>query len=295
MYKIIRKRKYWFILSSLLVILSIASIFIFGLRIGIDYKGGAMIVLESEKSDVIELIEESLDEQKVNNYQLKPSSDAQYTLRLEPIEKEKHDQILLSIKEKVGDIEEVRYDNIGPTVGKDLTNKSILSIILASIAIILFIAFSFRKVPKPLSSWKFGSLAVLALLHDLLITAGIIALLGHFFIWMEIDSLFITALLTIMGFSVHDTIVVYDRLRENFIKNPQKSIEESAEESVNSTLVRSINTSLTTIIVLLALFLIGGESIKHFVLTLLVGILIGTYSSIFLASPLLVSWHKNSK
>ncbi len=292
MYRIISKRKNWFILSSILVALSIASIFIFGLRIGIDYKGGAIVVLESGNENAQELINESLGEQEVSSYQLKPSGDNQYTLRFEPIEKAEHDQILSSIKEKVGEIEEVQYDNIGPTIGKDLTNKSILSVILASLAIILFIAFSFRKVPKPLSSWKFGTLAVVALIHDLIITTGIIALLGHFFIWMEIDALFITALLTIMGFSVHDTIVVYDRLRENFIKNPHKSIDESAEESVNSTLVRSINTSLTTIIVLLALFLIGGESIRHFVLTLLIGILIGTYSSIFLASPLLVSWHK---
>ncbi len=295
MFKIIQKRKYWFILSSVLIALSIASIFIFGLRIGIDYTGGAIVVLESETNNAKELIEESLSGQEIDTYQLKPSGDNQYTLRLEPIEKEDHHKILLAIKEKVGGIEEVRYDNIGPTIGKDLTNKSILAVILASLAIILFIAFSFRKVPKPLSSWKFGTLAVVALIHDLIITTGIIALLGHFFIWMEIDALFITALLTIMGFSVHDTIVVYDRLRENFIKNPHKSIDESSEESVNSTLVRSINTSLTTIIVLLALFLIGGESIKHFVLTLLIGILIGTYSSIFLASPLLVSWHKNSK
>jgi len=295
MYRIIQKRKYWFILSSALVILSIISIIIFGLRVGIDYKGGAILVLESSDENTKALIEESLREQGIDSYQLKPSGDDQYTLRLEPIDENQHDNIFISIKNKIENIVEIRYDNIGPTIGKDLTNKSILSVVLASLAIILFISFTFRKVPRPLSSWKFGILAVLALIHDLIITIGVIALIGHFFVWMEIDSLFITALLTIMGFSVHDTIVVYDRLRENFIKNPHKSVEESAEESVNSTLVRSINTSLTTIIVLSALFLIGGDSIKHFVLTLLIGILFGTYSSIFLASPLLASWHKNRK
>lgn len=295
MFRIISKRKYWFILSAALVAFSIASIFIFGLRIGIDYKGGAILVLKSENENVTQLISESIKEAGLDSYQLKPSGNNQYTLRLEPIEKEKHDELLTIATKKISDLKEIRYDNIGPTVGQDLTNKSVLSVVVASLAIILFIAFSFRKIPKPLNSWKFGTLAVVALLHDLLITTGIIALLGHFFIWMEIDSLFITALLTIMGFSVHDTIVVYDRLRENFIKNPHKEIEESAEESVNSTLVRSINTSLTTAIVLLALFLIGGESIKHFTLTLIIGILIGTYSSIFLATPLLVSWHKSRK
>jgi len=163
MYRIISKRKNWFILSSVLVTLSIASIFIFGLKIGIDYKGGAIVVLESNTENVQELIVESLTEQKIDSYQLKPSGDNQYTLRLEPIEKEEHDLILSSIKEKVGGIEEIRYDNIGPTIGKDLTNKSILSVILASLAIIIFIAFSFRKVPKPLSSWKFGTWQLLYL------------------------------------------------------------------------------------------------------------------------------------
>lgn len=168
-----------------------------------------------------------------------------------------------------------------------------MAVSFASLAIILYIAFTFRKVPRPLSSWKFGVLAVVALIHDLVITTGCVSVLSHFLPWMEIDALFITAILTVMGFSVHDTIVIYDRVRENFTRHYHKGIEVVAEESVNQTLARSINTSLTTIIVLTALLLLGGAPIRHFIIVLILGIFIGTYSSIFTAAPLLVSWHQS--
>jgi preprotein translocase subunit SecF len=213
-------------------------------------------------------------------------------LSLPTLSNEEHIKISDTLKTKLSDYKEVSYDTVGPTIGKDLENRSILAVILASLGIIFYIAYAFRKLPRPLSSWKFGLAAVIALIHDLFITTGLVALLGHFFYWMEVDVLFITALLTIMGFSVHDTIVVYDRLRENFIRNPHKDITTTAEESVNQTIVRSINTSLTVVLVLLALLLLGSVSIRHFITTLTIGIIIGTYSSIFVASPLVVAWHK---
>jgi len=215
-------------------------------------------------------------------------------IRLQTLTNEEHQEIKSQLVTKLPDYLETTYDTVGPTISNELRNRSIMAVILASLAIILYIAFSFRKVPKPLSSWKFGACAVVALIHDLLITVGFVSLLGHFFTWMEVDALFITALLTIMGFSVHDTIVVYDRLRENFIRNPHQDIELSAEESINQTLVRSINTSMTTIIVLFALLVFGSLSMKHFVSTLMFGIIIGTYSSIFNATPLLIYWHKKT-
>jgi preprotein translocase subunit SecF len=291
MYRIIRKRKYWYLLSGTLIALSIAAIAVFGLRIGIDYTGGAIITYKTTNPDASTIIENAVKEQGITQFQIK-SDEGGVTLRTVDISNETHNKISQIISDKSTDIKEDSYDNVGPTVGRDLTNKSILAVIVASLAIITYIAYSFRKVPRPLSSWKFGVLAVLALIHDLLITTGFVAVLGHYFIWMEVDALFITALLTIMGFSVHDTIVIYDRLRENFIKNPNQGIEVSTEESTTQTLARSINTSVTTIIVLTALSLFGGTSIRHFVLTLIFGIFIGTYSSIFVASPLIVSWHK---
>jgi len=293
MYRIIRNRKTWYILSSVLIVLSLFSIIFIGLRVGVDYKGGSILELQSSNDNFDEIVESALKDSNVTNYQIKNSDSDVVNIRMGEITNEVKESIVKEISSQAPDVKELSFDNIGPTVGNNLRNKSIYAIIIASIAIIIFIAYSFRKIPKPLSSWKFGSLAVIALIHDIIITIGFVSIMGYFFVWMEVDILFITALLTIMGFSVHDTIVIYDRLRENFIRNRHKNMELIAEESVNQTLARSINTSITTIIVLLALALLGAESVKHFILTLIFGITIGTYSSIFLATPLIISWHKN--
>lgn len=292
MFKIIAKRKAWYILSSFLVVLSIASIIFLGLRVGVDYNGGSIIELKASK-DISSIAKSAYESQGITSFQIKSSGSNIYTIRSKELSNDQKNSLLSEISKEAGDVVELSFDNIGPTVGKDLLNKSMYSVVIASLAIIMFIAYAFRRIPKPLSSWKFGSMAVVALLHDLFITLGFISIFGYFYSWMEIDYLFITAMLTIMGFSVHDTIVIYDRLRENFIRNRHKSITDVAEESVNQTLARSINTSVTTIIVLLALFILGGAPIRHFVLILMFGITIGTYSSIFVATPLLVSWHKN--
>jgi len=295
MFRIIRVRKFWYIISALLILLSVLSLVFFGLRTGIDYSGGTIITYQTNNPQAVQIIEFKIKDMSINSYQVRPSGNNQIMIKTVNLDPAQHNELTGNIQKEIPDITELKYDSIGPSIGSDLRNKSIIAIIIASFAIIIFIAFAFRKVPKPLKSWKFGFLAVIALLHDLLITTGLVALLGHFFVWMEVDALFITALLTVMGFSVHDTIVIYDRLRENFIKNSHKSIERVAEESVNQTLARSINTSLTTIIVLTALLVLGEITIRHFVLILIIGILIGTYSSIFVAAPLLVSWHKQKK
>ena len=176
-------------------------------------------------------------------------------------------------------------------MSSDLKIRAIVAVAVASLAIIIYIAIAFRKVPRPASSWRFGVCAVAALIHDLLFVIGVFAILGHFFGY-EINSLFITALLTIMGFSVHDTIVVFDRIRENIIKNPQKSLADNAEISINQTIARSLNTSLTAILVLVSMLILGGSTIRPFTLMLAMGIGIGTYSSIFVASPILVTYYE---
>ncbi|MEI8143606.1 MAG: protein translocase subunit SecF [Candidatus Berkelbacteria bacterium] len=292
MLKIVRRYKVWFTLSIVMAVVAIAAISFFGLRMGIDYKGGTIIEFSTGSSNATEITKNVLNEQSYSGYQIKTSTGTNYILRMENISSDAHQKIAKAMTAQMPDYKEISYDNVGPTIGKDLTNKSILAVIIASLAIILFVAFSFRKIPKPLSPWIFGICAIIALLHDLLITIGFVAIMGHFFTWMEVDALFITALLTIMGFSVHDTIVVYDRLRENFIKNPHADIELVAEESTNQTFARSINTSLTTVIVLIAMLFFGSQSIQHFVAVLAFGIILGTYSSIFNATPLVVVWHK---
>jgi len=294
MYRIIKNSWVWFSISIVLAVLSIAALAIFGLKLGIDYKGGTVIEYTSSIDNKVDLAKDTLNSLNYNNYQIKESGNTSVIIRLQNLSNDEHINLSSKLQEKISDYNETKYDTVGPTIGKDLTNKSIIAVILASLGIILFIAYAFRKVPKPLSSWKFGVCAVIALIHDLLITAGFVAVLSHFFIWMEVDALFITALLTIMGFSVHDTIVVYDRLRENFIRHPHEDITLAAEESINQTIVRSINTSMTTIIVLSALLVFGSASIRHFIVILVFGIVIGTYSSIFNATPLLVLWQKKS-
>lgn len=294
MYRIIKNSWVWFSISIALALISIAALAIFGLKLGIDYKGGTVIEYSSTLTTRVDTAKEVLDAANYTGYQIKESGNNSVIIRLQTLSNDEHLSLNAKFKEKITDYNETKYDTVGPTIGKDLTNKSIIAVILASLGIIIFVAFAFRKVPKPLSPWKFGVCAVIALIHDLLITAGFVAILSHFFIWMEVDALFITALLTIMGFSVHDTIVVYDRLRENFIKHPHEDIGLAAEESINQTIVRSINTSMTTIIVLTALLIFGSASIRHFVVILVFGIVIGTYSSIFNATPLLVLWQKKS-
>lgn len=190
--------------------------------------------------------------------------------------------------------EELRFDSIGPTIGKELQGKALLAIIIVAIAIIIYIAYAFRKVSHPVESWKYGVSAVIALIHDILIVTGLFSILGHF-LGYQVDSLFVTALLTILGFSVHDTIVTFDRTRENLHHHQDKTFEDVVNLSVNQTIIRSINTSLTTFFVLLAVYLFGGLTTRHFVLALMVGIIIGTYSSIFIASPLLIFFYKLKK
>src|SRR3989339_831496 len=189
---------------------------------------------------------------------------------------------------------ELRFDSIGPTIGNELKRKSFYAIIVVLLAIILYIAYAFRKVSKPVESWIYGLSAIIALAHDIFIVTGLYAIFGHFFDF-QADALFVTALLTILGFSVHDTIVTFDRIRENLHRHQDETFMAVVNRSVNETIVRSLNTSLTTLFVLLSVYLFGGDSIKNFVLTLMLGLIIGTYSSIFIASPLLVIWNKLKK
>jgi len=253
------------------------------------------MILKFEKSIKIDEINKVLNENQITTSTIQPADNNRIIIKSAEISAQKEKTIIDELKKIDPAVFEESFQNIGPTVSSDLTSRSVKAVILASIAIIIYLAIAFRGVPKPASSWRFGFCAIGALLHDLLIVVGMAAVVGHFFHWLEIDSLFITALLTILGFSVHDTIVVFDRLRENLRRNPGVNFESLAEESIIQTLSRSVNTSVTTVFVLLSLFLIGGNSIKGFVFTLLFGILIGTYSSIFNATPLLVSWQKFSE
>lgn len=292
---IVGKKAIWFTISGVLLALAIAAISIWGLKYGIDFKGGTLIEFSFSRNSVdsnnIKNALGSLD--FLTSLSIQNTGDNSIIIRTVPLEKTQVEQIQSTLTDKIGENEEIRLETVGPTVGKDLTQKAIIAVVLASLAIIIYIAWAFRTIPKPASSWKFGVCAILALIHDIIITIGAYAIFGHFFGY-EVDSLFVTALLTTMGFSVHDTIVVFDRIRENLRKYPSKDFDTNVNNSVVQTLARSLNTSLTLIIVLLALLTMGGDSIKNFVATLLVGVTVGTYSSIFNASLLLDVWQNST-
>lgn len=199
------------------------------------------------------------------------------------------DQIIAETGEK--NIEEKRFDSIGPVIGNELKSTAVWAIIIALIGMVLYIGWAFRKVSRPVSSFKYGIIATIALFHDLVITLGVFSVLGYLYN-IEIGLPFVAALLAILGYSVNDTIVVFDRTRENLIKSGADDFEKVVNNSVNETLIRSLNASFTTLLVLFALFLFGGETIKYFIAALIIGIAFGTYSSIFIASPLLVTWQK---
>ena len=290
-FNIISKTKTWYTISAILVILSIASLFIFRLNLGIDFTGGSMMDIEFNERPLIDDIKETLSEFELQNLKIQPIGDKGYILKMADITEEKHQQILSKLNENFNQIEEKRFDSIGPIIGKELKEKSVWAIIIVLIAIVLYIAYVFRKVSKPVASWKYGISAIIALAHDIIIIMGIFCVLGYI-IGVEIDSFFISALLVILGFSVNDTIVTFDRVRENLHKKQHLTFKELINESINETLTRSINTSLTTFAVLISVFLFGGETIKFFVLALMLGVIIGTYSSIFIASPLLLFWYR---
>jgi preprotein translocase subunit SecF len=289
--KLINYYKYLFALSGVILILGIASLAIYGMHLGIDFRGGTVTELEFQNGFDLNKLKEVVAGQGINDAQFQTTGEKGIIIRTEAMEKEQHDKLGEALKTNVGTYEEKRFESIGPVIGQELKRKALYQLILVSLGIIFYIAYAFRRVARPITSWQFGVAAVVALLHDLLIVLGIFSLLGHYK-GIEIDSLFVTAMLTVLGFSVHDTIVVFDRIRENLKIYAGKNIDFVVNHSISQTLVRSLNTSLTVLFVLLALLLFGGETIRYFVLALFIGVITGTYSSIFVASPILVIWQK---
>jgi len=290
---IIGKKYLYFAISFIIIIPGIISLFLFGLNLSIDFTGGSRITLSypnKVSNQTVKDVKETLNSEKIKTSTVETSNKL-VIVRTAPLSQNQHKQLVSAFSKRSKDVKWEQFETIGPTIGKETTENAIKAVVFASILIVLYIAWSFRKVPKPASSFRFGVCAISALIHDILVVVGVFSILGHFFS-VEVDSLFVTALLTVIGFSVHDTIVVFDRIRENLRRLSGISFEKVVNESILQTLGRSLNTSLTVVLVLVALLLFGGESIRWFVVALLIGIISGTYSSIFNASPLLVVWHE---
>lgn len=296
---VIKYKKIFIILSISLVVLSFISLFVFGIKIGIDFKGGAIteVSYTGVRPDQ-EILNQDLEELALGSIILQPIGEQDYIVKSRELNEEEHNLLLQTLS--LGGEElltEVSFNSIGPSVGRELTRKALVAIVLVSLALILFITFAFRKVSRPVSSWKYGFIAIITLLHDVIISIGVFVLLSNFY-GVEANTLFVVAILTILGLSVSDTIVIFDRIREN-LKNSSSlnkiNFKEIVGHSLEQSFARSVSTSLSTILVLLALVFFGPVSTKYFALMLTAGMFLGTYSSIFLASPLLVlteEWQK---
>lgn len=287
-------KKYWYFIFSLIIIIpGFISLMLWGLNLSIEFTGGSRLTLSFPKelsSNQISTVKSVFTQNNVKVATIEKSG-AQVFIRTQPLDQKQDIKITTDIKNKLGNFKQESYETVGPTIGTETLLNAIKGVAIASLLIVLYITWTFRKVPKPTSSFRFGVAAVIALIHDVLVIIGIFSIFGHFF-GVEVDSLFVTAVLTIIGFSVHDTIVVFDRIRENLKRVGGENFAEVVNDSILQTLDRSLNTSLTVVLVLFAMLLFGGDSIRWFVVALLIGVVSGTYSSIFNASPLLVVWQE---
>lgn len=293
---IVKHKKIFVILSTVLVAVSIILISVFGLKVSIDFKGGALteVAYDTVRPDQ-ETLSENLKVLELGSVLIQPTGDLGYIVKSRDLSDTEHTALLKVLSlDGANPLKEINFNSIGPSVGRELTKKAIIAVILVSLAIIFFIAYAFRKVSSAgrqgVASWQYGLIAIVTLLHDVIISVGLFALLSHY-LGAELDTLFVVAVLTVLGLSVSDTIVIFDRIRENLskeVKIDKTNFSQIIGDSLNQSFARSIATSLTVILALLALVFFGPVTTKYFAIMLTVGMFFGTYSSIFLASPLLV-------
>lgn len=292
----IRLSKVWFAISGLTVVLAAAALLTWGLKLGIDFTGGSLLELSfAQTRPTTQQVQGALNTAGLSDNVVQMSGANEVMIRTNFLSEAQHEALLTimqhSFNTNSSTMREVSLQTVGATVSSELRQRAIYAIIWVNVAIIIYVAYAFRKVSKPVASWKYGALAIVALCHDILLVLGAFALFGHF--WgIQIETDFVLALLTVLGFSVTDTIVVYDRIRENVVHHSADKFGEMVNLALNETLMRSINTTLTVLLPLIALFFLGGESIHEFALALLIGMASGAYSSIFIASPLLVTVEK---
>lgn len=288
---IVKYRYIWYALSLITVGASVIMFFAFGLKQGIDFTGGSLLSVryEAERPLVMDA-EQTLAPLELGAMVVQPVGETDMNFRMRTLKEDEHQRILALLSESYGEITELRFDSIGPVIGQELRSKSMTALVIVFLSILAFIAWTFRHVSIPVASWKYGLVTVFAAFHDVMIPVGVFTFLGKYY-GVEIGTPFIAAILTIMGYSINDTIVVFDRVRENLQKTSGTFVE-IVNNSLNQAIVRSINTTVTTLLALIAVYLFGGGSIRDFALVLIIGIATGAYSSVFIASPLLVTFYK---
>lgn len=285
----LRYKKIYFIFFGILTIGSIVSLIVFGLKPGIDFTGGSILEIEykGERPSNQE-IREQLAELDLGLSTLQPSGEKGLIIRMKDISENLHQELI----QKLGGgkaIEEKRFDSIGSVIGRELKQKTLTLILVSLLAIVLYIALAFRKVQRPVKSWQYALSSLVSLFHDVIIPLGVFSVLGRFY-GVEISIAVITALLAVIGYSINNVVVVFDRIRENITKRSGVTFEETVNKSLNQTVSRCVNTSLTTLLPLVAIFFFGGETLRYFSLALMIGIVAGTFSAVLLASPILTVW-----
>ncbi|MBP7005585.1 protein translocase subunit SecF [Patescibacteria group bacterium] len=288
-YNIVSLRKVWFALSGILIASSIAAVAIWGLRLGIDFTGGSMLNIRfanrPANPEIVQIIHQTGVD--VGEIVVQPVGTDELQIRTKTLSQADDEKIVMALQAKFSDAQQLRFDAVGPVIGAELRQKSTQGIVIALLLILLYIAYVFRKVSAPIASWKYGLVTMIAAMHDILIPVGVFAVLGNY-LHYEIGTSFVAAMLTILGYSITDTIVVMDRVREN-LPRMKAPFADIVSFSLSQTYIRSLYTSLTTLIVLFAIFFFGGASLHEFTLAMIIGIVVGTYSSIFVAPMLLVS------
>ena len=290
MLDIVGKRYWYYLISALIVVPGLISLILFGLRFSIDFTGGSILELQFHEAGVVQPgeLKELFGEYGFGDTMVQSSQENIFLIRSKTLDSEMKSEIEGEIEERFGAFTELRFESVGPAVGGEVQQRAYLVVAMAAVAILIYVSFAFRHVVNPI---RYGACAIIAMVHDIFVVVGLASIFGVLAGW-EVDALFLTALLTVIGFSVHDSIVVFDRIRENSRRHAGEPIENIVNHSIIQTLDRSINTQLTVVFTLTALLLFGGITIRNFVLTLLIGIVSGTYSSIFNASPLLVEWER---
>ncbi len=280
----------YYIFSGVLILASLIFLLIFGLRFSIDFSGGSILEVNFENRPENITIQEKLKDLNLGETVIQPIGASGVIIRMKEADENIHQQIISKLQEIQPKIEEKRFESIGPVIGKELRQKTIALVIVSLTALLIYITVAFRKVSRPLSSWQYGIISVITLFFDVLIPLGVFACLGELYN-VQFSIPIVIALLTLLGYTINDKVVVFDRVRENLLKTKGGDFTVCVNQSLNQVLVRSISTGSCTLLVLLAIFFFGGETLKYFALTLIIGIIVGTYSSLFLASPLLVSWN----
>lgn len=286
----IKYHKIHYLIVGLLILASIACLIIFGLNLGIDFLGGTILEFSFKTRPANSVIQENLNTLNLGEITIQPTGENDVILRLKDIDENTHQQILLNLS-RISELEEVKFESIGPAIGKELREKTMILIIVSLIALLLYIAIAFRKLKWPISGWQYGVVSIATLFIDVLIPFLVLVFLGKFYN-VQFNIPIVAALLTILGYTINDKVIVFDRVRENILKTRSENFSETVNSSLNQIIGRSLGTGFCTLLVLFAIFLFGGETLKYFSLTLIIGIIVGTYTSLFIASSLLVSWDK---